>query len=134
MKDKLMIVVGAGIATLVLVTLAFYTQGKETIELFDIVSIAIIMIIVLTSTYLIYDRFKNLRAGLPTQDERLRLAGYKAGYHGFIAAIWSAVGSNMGYILLFDEELRGGLVVAAVVLVSGFVFMISYIYHARKGN
>ena len=134
MKDKLMIVVGAGIATLVLVTLAFYTQGKETIELFDIVSIAIIMIIVLTSTYLIYDRFKNLRAGLPAQDERLRLAGYKAGYHGFIAAIWSAVGSNMGYILLFDEELRGGLVVAAVVLVSGFVFMISYIYHARKGN
>jgi hypothetical protein len=134
MKEKLLIVLGAGIATLVILTLAFYILAKETIELFDIASIAIILIIVLTSTYLIYDRVKNLKAGLPAQDERLKTAGYKAGYYGFIAAIWSAVGSNMGYILLFDEELRGGLVVAAVVLVSGFVFMISYIYNTRKGN
>ena len=92
------------------------------------------MIIVLTSTYIIYDKWKNIKAGLPTKDERLINAAQKAGYYGFIAAIWSAVGSNMGSIILFDQELRGGLVTAAVVLISGIVLMVAYFYFSRKGD
>jgi len=134
MKEKITILVGAGVAALVIFTLAIYLTAKESIELFDIVSILIITIIVITSTYLIWDRAKNIKAGLPAQDERLKLAGYRAGYYGFIAAIWSAVGSNLGYNIFFDQELRGGLVTAAVVLISGIVFMISYLYLATKGN
>jgi len=134
MKEKLTIILGFGIATLVILTLGIYLTAKDTIELFDIVSILIIIVLVTTSTYLIWDRLKNLKAGLPAQDERLKNAGFKAGYYGFIAAIWSAVGSNMGSIILFDQELRGGLVTAAVVLVSGIVFMVSYLVLAGKGN
>lgn len=134
MKEKMTIVVGAGIAVLVIFTFGFYLLAKETIEVFDIVTILIVLILVTTSIYLIWDRLKNIRAGLPAQDERLKLAGYRAGYYAFIAAIWSAVGSNLGYVMLFDQELRGGLVTASVVLVSGIVFMISYIYFSRKGN
>jgi len=77
---------------------------------------------------------KNVKAGLPTKDERLKLAAYKAGYYGFIAAIWSAIASNWLSILIADQDLRGGLVVAAVVLTSGIVFMLSYFYFSRKGN
>lgn len=134
MKEKMTIVVGLGIAVLVIFTFVFYFTAKETIELFDILTIVIVAVIVITSIYFIWDRLKNIRAGLPAQDERLKLAGYKAGYYGFIAAIWSAIGSNLGYNILFDQELRGGLVVAAVVLISGIVFMLSYIYLSRKGN
>ncbi len=134
MREKMTIMVGAGISVLVIVTFIFYLTAKEIIELFDIISILIVMIIVITSVYLLWDRMKNLKAGLPAQDERLKFAGYKAGYYGFIAAIWSALGSNIGHIMIFDQELRGGLVVAAVVLVSGIVFMISYIYFSRKGT
>jgi hypothetical protein len=134
MKEKMRIVVGAGIAVLVIFTFGFYLLAKETIELFDIITILIVATLVITSIYLIWDRLKNIRAGLPAQDERLKFAGYRAGYYAFIAAIWSAVGSNLGYVMLFDQELRGGLVTAAVVLVSGIVFMISYIYFSRKGN
>ena len=134
MKEKMTILLGAGIAVLVIFTFGFYLLAKETIELFDILTILIVTILVTTSIYLIWDRVKNLKAGLPAQDERLKLAAYKAGYYGFIAAIWSAIGSNLGYDILFDQELRGGLVVAAVVLVSGIVFMISYIYFSRKGD
>ena len=134
MREKLTVVTGIGIAVLVIITLVFYLYAKETMELFDMVSITILTILIITSMYLIVDRVKNIQAGLPAQDERLKQIGYKAGYYGFIAAIWSAVGSNLGYNLIFDEELRGGLVVAAVVLVSGLVFMISFLYLARKGN
>ena len=134
MKEKMTTILGIGIATLVIFTLGFYLFTKDTIELFDIISILIIAILLITSTYLIVDRLKNIRAGLPAQDERLKHIGYKAGYYGFIAAIWTAVGSNLGYNIIFDQELRGGLVTAAVVLVSGIVFMISFLYLARKGN
>ena len=132
--QKIVIMLGIGITSLVVFTLAFYILADPSIELFDLISIPIILIIVLTSGYIIYDRAKNIKKGLPAQDERLKLAGYKAGYHGFIAAIWSAVGSNIGSIILFDQELRGGLVTAAVVLVSGMVFMTSYFYFSRKGE
>ena len=134
MKEKLTIVMGIGIITLVVFTFGFYIFANPSIELFDIISIPIILIIILSSSYLIYDKFKNIKAGLPSKDERLKLAAYKAGYYGFISAIWSAVGSNMGSIILFDQELRGGLVVAAVVLISGIVFMTSYFYFSRKGD
>ena len=134
MKEKMTMVLGIGIAILVIFTLGFYLMAKETIELFDILSILIVSILLITSIYLIWDRVKNLKTGLPAHDERLKLAGYKAGYFGFIAAIWSSIGSNLGYNILFDQELRGGLIVAVVVLVSGIVFMISYIYFSRKGN
>jgi len=134
MKEKMTIMLGIGVTTLVVFTFGFYLLANPSIELFDIISIPIILIIVLTSTYIIYDRYKNIKKGLPAQDERLKLAAYKAGYYGFVAAIWSAVGSNMGSIILFDEELRGGLVTAAVVLISGIVFMLSYFYFSRKGE
>jgi len=134
MKEKLSVILGVGISVCVFFTLAFYLMAKDSIELFDIVSIFIILILVISSSYIIWDRLKNLKVGLPVQDERLKLVGYKAGYIAFIAAIWSAVGSNMGSIILFDQELRGGLVTAAVVLISGIVFMVSYLYYFKKGN
>jgi hypothetical protein len=134
MKDKITAILGIGIAACVIFTFIFYLIGKDNIELFDLITILIVAILLITSIYLIWDRVKNLKAGLPAQDERLKTAGYKAGYYGFIAAIWSAVGSNLGYNILFDQELRGGLITAAVVLVSGIVFMISYIYFSRKGT
>jgi len=134
MKEKITIVLGIGITTLVVFTLGFYVLAKPTIELFDIITIPIILIIILTTSYIVYDKMKNVKAGLPTKDERLKQAAYKAGYYGFIAAIWSALGVNWTSIILYDQDLRGGLVVAAVVLVSGLVFMASYFYFSRKGD
>jgi len=134
MKEKMTIVLGIGITTLVVFTLGYYVLAKPSIELFDIITIPIILIIILTTSYLVYDKMKNVKAGLPTKDERLKLAAYKAGYYGFIAAIWSAIASNWISILIADQDLRGGLVVAAVVLTSGIVFMLSYFYFSRKGN
>lgn len=132
--QKLVIMMGVGITTLVVFTLGFYMLKDPAVELFDIVTIPIILIIVLTSSYIIYDRYKNIKKGLPAQDERLKQSAYKAGYYGFIAAIWGAVGSNMLSIILFGESLTGNLVVASVVLISGVTFIFSYFYFSRKGE
>jgi hypothetical protein len=134
MKDKHTIILGIGVTTLVVFTFVFYMICDKEIGLFELISIPILIAIILFSVYIIRDKLKNLKAGLPLKDERLENAAYKAGYYGFIAAIWGAIGVNLGYNLLFDKDLRGGLVAAAVVLISGFVFAISYLYFSRKGD
>jgi hypothetical protein len=134
MKDKIGIVVGIGIAVSVLVTLALFVKYAGSIELSEIASIGIVLILVAFATFVLWDRLKNINKGLPAADERLVQVNYKAGYYGFIAAIWSAVGSNLLAGIIWDIELEGNHVMAVVVLISGLVFAASYLYLARKGD
>ena len=134
MKDKIGIVIGIGIAVLVLLTLSLYLVSAGNIELIGIISIGIVIILVASASFILWDRLKNIRKGLPAKDERLTKINYKAGYYGFIAAIWSAVFGPLFIEILFEYELPGSRVTALVVLVSGFVFIASYLYLARKGD
>ena len=134
MKDKIGIVTSIGIAVSVLVTLALFVKYAGNIELNKIASIGIVLILIAFATFISWDRLKNINKGLPAADERLVQVNYKAGYYGFIAAIWSAVGSNLLAGIIWGIELEGNHVTAVVVLVSGFVFVASYLYLARKGD
>ena len=134
MKDKIGIVIGSGIAVLVIVTIAFFVKYAGNIELSEIASIGVVLILVAFATFILWDRLKNINKGLPAADERLIQVNYKAGSYGFIAAIWSAVGSNLIAGIIWGIELEGNHVMAVVVLVSGFVFAASYLYLARKGD
>ena len=134
MKDKIGILIGIGIAAAVLVTLSFYVLNAGNIELNEISLIGIVLIVVALAIYVLWDRIKNIRKGLPAKDERLILTSYKAGYYGFIAAILSATFGPVVIEILFDYELPGSRVTAVVVLVSGFVFVASYLYMYWKGK
>ena len=134
MKDKIGILIGIGIAVAVLVTLSFFVLNAGNLELNEISLIGIVLILVGFAIYILWDRIKNVKKGLPAQDERLKLTNYKAGYYGFIAAIWSAVFAPLTIEILFDYELPGSRVTAVVVLVSGFVFAASYLYMYWKGK
>jgi hypothetical protein len=134
MKDKIGIILGLLVTSLVLITLAFYIMNIGSIEITELLSLAIVIILVLAASYVIWDRAKNVRKGLPSKDERLININYKAGYYGFIAAILSSFISQFIADILLGYELEGHHITAIVVLVSGFVFVTSYLYLARKGN
>jgi len=134
MKDKIGIVVGIGIAAAVIATLYFFVVNAGNIELNEIFSIGIVLIIVISAMYILLDRIKNIKKGLPAQDERLKITNYKACYYGFIASIWSAVLAPLISGIIFDYEIEGHYVTAVVVLCGGLAFMISYLYLAWKGN
>ena len=134
MKDKLGIVLGIGIAAAVIVTLYFYVQNAGNIELEEIVSILIVIILVVSAIYILGDRIKNISKGFPAQDERLKITNYKACSYGFIACIWSAVGAPLISGILFDYEMPGNYVTAIVVLCGGLTFMVSYLYLAWRGS
>jgi len=134
MKDIKGIVLAILVAAGVLLTLFFYLRGAGEIELNEIILVGIVLILVGLAMYIVWDRLKNVQKGLPAKDERLTNINYKAGYYAFIAAIWSAFGGTMIGDIFLGHELKGGDVTAIVILISGFVFVVSYLYLARKGN
>lgn len=109
---------------------AFMSGGLNPAE---ISSFVILVFIVIGAGFITMDRYRNVKAGLPIRDEMERKINWRAGYYGFIAAIWSAVFGPLSIDILFGYELEGSRVTALVVLVSAITFVLSYIYFRRKG-
>jgi len=134
MKGKKEIIVSTVVVAGVLLTLFFYLMSTGEIEFNQIVLVGIALILVGLAMYIIWDKIRNVQKGLPEKDERTISMSHKAGYYGFIAAIWSAVFSPVIIDIIFGYELNGGDVTAIVVLVSAFVFVVSYLYLYWKGK
>jgi hypothetical protein len=134
MKGKKEIIVATVLVAMVLVTLFFYLMGTREIEYHQIVLVGIAIVLVALAMYVIWEKIRNVQKGLPGKDERTISISYKAGYYGFIAAIWSAVLIPTIIDIMFGYELDGGAISAIVVLVSGFVFVVSYLYIYWKGK
>ncbi len=134
MKGKKEIIVATVVVALVLVTLFFYLLGTGQIELNQIGLAGIVIVLVGLAMYVLWDKIRNMQKGLPEKDERTISISHKAGYYGFIAAIWSAVFAPLFFDISSGYELKGSDVTAIVVLVSGFVFVISYLYLFWKGK
>jgi len=127
LSEKIALIAGIGVVVCVIATLALWLLqpgifGSKYGFLF-----APLAIILFGVVYILWDRAKNLKAGLVASDEFAKKVNYKAGSYGFIAAIWSAVGA--GFL-----EIPGNYVTAAVVLISGIVFILSYLFMSMKGN
>jgi hypothetical protein len=132
MKPKILITLGILVVALVLITFATYLASAETILYGEIASLAIILILVIFAIYILWDMTRNVSKGLPTGDERTKHITYQAGYYGFIAAIWSVVFAPLFTNIIFDYEMETDYISGAVVLISGLVFAISYLYLSRK--
>ncbi len=133
-QQKIEIMLGSLIAILVVASLIVWIALAGTIFYEEILSIAVVGLLVAFAAYVIWDRARNTSRGLPAKDERLVNISHKAGYYGFIAAIWTAVLASPIADILFGRELEGHLVTAAVVIVAALVFAFSYLYMAWKGN
>ena len=133
LKDKSGIAMGIIIVSLVIVTLFFYLMGAGNIGSSEIFLVGIALLLVLFAIYMLWDRLRNVQKGLPVKDEMERKISWKAGYYGFIAAIWGAVFGPLIIDILFGYELEGSRVSALVVIVAAITFVFSYFYLKRKG-
>ncbi|MFH1225377.1 MAG: hypothetical protein V1676_06270 [Candidatus Diapherotrites archaeon] len=132
-NDKLKITAGVVAVVLVIAGIGAYAASAEPIEMPEVMLIALVLFLVAGSLFVFWPRFKAIRAGLPAEDERLKRVNHKAGYYAFIAAIWGSVAlmwadSAPGETLLARHALEG------VIILTGFVFMVSYLLLSRKGN
>jgi hypothetical protein len=134
MNQKTTTIIGLLTIAIVITSTLTYLAFVNAIEYGEITAVAIIAIIIALALYVFHDRAKNAAKGLPHEDERLKLANYKACYYGFITAIWTAVFSPVITDLIWNYEPPGHIISALVVLISGAAFVISYLYLSRKGT
>jgi hypothetical protein len=134
MKDKIGLIIGLIVAIIFIITIGIYTINTGMFNGTKFALALIALILVAGVFYVLWDRAKNLRKGLPAKDERLIIINYKAGYYGFIAAMFSTVLSPVVYDILFGREPEGHHIVTIIVLVSGGVFIASYLYLSKKGS
>ncbi|MCK5031347.1 MAG: hypothetical protein KAR64_07770 [Thermoplasmatales archaeon] len=138
MKDKIGVVVGAGIAALVIVGVFFYLLRADSLEFSNILMVIIPIILAIGAIVLLWDKIKSNRAGLPSADERAKKLHWKAGAYTYYATIWIAVGT-MWYNIIFADnlgfpELTAGQVVAVIVLLSAVLWFVFQFYFMRKGD
>jgi hypothetical protein len=134
MKNKVELITIVSAVVLVLISVSAYFFFAGTIGYSEIAVEGILVVIVLFAIFILQDKVRNVSRGLPAKDERMTGINYKAGYYGFIAAIWTAVFAPAITDLIFNQELESSHVSVLVVIVSGSVFAISYVYLARKGH
>lgn len=138
MNEKMKNVLGLVIAVLVVLGVFAYFVFQQSVNLPEIVFIAVVpVLLVLGAVYLIWNRVKAIKAGLPAEDELSKKALGKAGYYGFFAAIYGALGL-MFYNSLAEENLwlvlDADRMAEAIILISAVVFMASALWMTFKGN
>jgi hypothetical protein len=131
---KLITTLLIAVVALVIITIAYYLIHSQTLDLAEIAIFAIITLILIFALYILWDKSRNQAKGLPAADERTKINTYQAGYYGFIAALWSAVFTPIVVDILFNCELPVDYLSGAVVIIAGFVFIISYLALSRKGK
>ena len=137
MKEIKKIIIMTLVGILVLIGVLFYILGSSNIDLGEFPLIMIPIILVIAVTVIIWDKIKNLRAGLPSEDERAKKLNWKAGAYSYFATIWISVG--LLWYNIFAENLdlpilNVGQVIAAIVLLSGLCFFAFSFYFMRKGD
>ena len=137
MKEKISVILGAIIGITVLLGVVFYISEIQKVELYDLILIIIPIILVLGAIFLLRDKIKNIKAGLPSEDERAKKLQWKAGAYTYFATIWIAIGI-MWYNIFAENsslnELNAGQVIAAIILLSAVCFFIFNLYFMRKGD
>jgi len=137
MNQKIKIVFGLVLAALVLITVFAWLVNSKTIGLAEISLPIVLILLVLGAVYLIWNRVKVAKQGLPAEDELSKKAAVKAGYYGFFAAIYGALAlmfynsmaeENLWFVLEADRMAEG------IILISAIVFMASALWMTFKGG
>ena len=104
MKEIKNIIIMTLVGILVLFGVIFYILGSVNLDLGDIILIVIPILLVIGVMVIIWDKIKNLRAGLPSEDERAKKLNWKAGAYSYFATIWISVG--LMWYNIFAENLN----------------------------
>ncbi|MBU0496962.1 MAG: hypothetical protein KKG04_03295 [Candidatus Thermoplasmatota archaeon] len=100
MKEKIQIVVMGLVGVSVFLGVILYFLGSTDFAFSDLFLIIVPILLFFGTTFLVWDKIKNIRVGLPSEDERVKKLHWKAGAYAYYSTILIEVGS-MWYNILF---------------------------------
>ena len=138
MKDKLGMALGIGIGIAALVGLLFFLKNPGKLDVIEYVYFVLILLILAGTSIILWKKAKDIKAGLPIEDELAKKTAWKAGYYSYLFSVWVAV-SLLWYNIIIPErfgvpELTVEHVIGVLVLLPGAFFIGLSMYFNKKGD
>jgi hypothetical protein len=137
-NDMTKVIAGVSASVLALAGVAVFLLSSEKVRIFDFLLVATVLLLVLGAMVIFWKRNRDIKAGLPVEDELLLNVSNKAGSYAYFAFIAIAM------VLFYYNYLamtRPGLpqltvenTIGTLILLSGVAYMVFYFYLNRKGN
>lgn len=141
-KDKFRLILIAVLTFTLLVGIALYgfiTISEKEVKLGSLISILIPLLLVIFMTFFILRRYKDIKQGMPLEDERSRKVMTQAAAKSFYVSLYwllfiSWFESFFADKLFGLEQLDAGQTVGGGIAGMAVAFFIFWIYYDRKGK
>ena len=138
MKDKLVLVLGIGIALAALAGSLLFLKNSGKLEVIEYIYLLLVLLLLAGTSIILWKKVKDIKVGLPVGDELTKKTTWKTGYFSYLFSIWVAV-SLLWYNILVPErfgvaELTVEQVIGILVLLPGVFFIGLALYFNNKGD
>ncbi|HIH02012.1 TPA: hypothetical protein HA259_08115 [Thermoplasmata archaeon] len=136
MDERTRVWVMMSIATAVLLAAALFIGIVEELSEWALVSMTIIAAIVLLALFFVIRTLRELRTGLPLEDERSRYLSLRAGYRAFYVSMYTVLGLAFVTMLLegYDVVLSAPEILFVVVAMMGSLHLAFSAYYNTRGK
>jgi len=136
MNEVVRVRVMLGVSAVVLLASGFFLVLVEGVNVWTITMFLTLVAIALVAVVLVMRALRDLRSGLPIQDERSRAQSARAGHHAFYVSMYLTLALAVVFILLEDRDvtLPNAELLFIVVAMMGTTHIIISTYLARKGG
>ena len=132
--EKLRVLLGFAMVAMAILGVWLYLGASSPADLSEMFILGPVLVLVIGAAYIIIERAKALKKGLPTEDEFLKRVNYKSGYYSFIAGIWISLGVGFSEDFLVNMGLSFRHGTTIVLLAMGLVFICSYLILSKRGS
>ena len=124
------------VAAVVLIMAAAFVIQSEGINLWSMIMLVTMVAIALVALALVIRALRELRSGLPLQDERSKALDSRAGYYAFYLSMYTTLGLALVFPLLEDRDivLSNSVVLFIVVMMMGTIHIAFSTYLKSRGR
>ncbi len=141
MKEKIWVILGFATSVAVLMLLLYFAtsvamEGK--MGLFELIYTILILIVVGGFAIVMLNHWKDLKTGIPLNDELTKQIFRKASSTAYFASVWIGVGlmwySRYMPDLLQLGELAAEKILRLMILIPATIFIVLAFYYSIKGD
>lgn len=123
-------------SAVVLFTAGIFVMQAEDFDLWSVILLVTVVAIALVALVLVARTLRELKSGLPMQDERSRALDARAGYYAFYLSIYTTLGLALVFPVLEDRDivLSNSVLLFIVVMIMGTIHIAFSTYFRSKGR
>lgn len=124
------------ISAAVLITVGLFVLQAEGLSAWSVVIVATVVAIAVVALVLVVRALRDMKSGLPLQDERSKALNARAGYYAFYVSMYLMLGLALVFQVLEEHDvvLSNSMLLFIVVMIMGTSHLIFSAYLNRKSR